>query len=94
MRVVLGGLFKRHMHHFVVHHPHHHAIFPLQQGLDTGIPQAGGQDPVVGAGGAASLVVAGDGDPGLLTGDLLQLVGDAVGDGGVGVGLLLPAAPT
>src|SRR5699024_3344802 len=87
-----GGLLQGNVDDVPALDAHHAAVLLLHDHPGGGGAEAGGQDPVVGAGGAASLVVTGDGDPGLLAGDLLQLVGDAVGDGGVGVGVLPAAA--
>ena len=87
-----GGLIQGDIDDLAGLDTHHVAVLLLHDEAGGSGAEAGGQHAVVGTGGAAPLIVAGDGDPGLLAGELLQLIGNAVGDGGVGVSLLPAAA--
>ena len=61
---------------------HHVAVFLVGDHLRRLGAQTGGKNPVIGAGSAATLHMAGNGDPDLAAGGLGDLVGNAVGDGG------------
>ena len=62
---------------------HHIAEFTLRDHQRCRGTQAGGEDPVVGAGSAAPLHVARDGDPHFFPGFFQDLAGDLIGDRGI-----------
>ena len=78
-----GDVLELVLAHVVVFHGHGDAVVAVLYHLGGVGAELGGQHPVVGRGAAAPLHVAGDADTGLDAGELLDLLGDAVGGGGV-----------